>query len=329
MKNVLITGVNGQDGSLMADYLLKVTDYNIYGVIRKNSNMTNKINDKRFKLLEVDQFNKDIIDKIFLEIKPDYCINFASQNFYNDVWGNPSQTFEINAMLVLWLLDAIRNFMFKCKFIGMGSAEEFGDILYSPQDLKHPCNPKSPYSIGKYAARNLIDMYRERYNIYAIHCVLYNHEGTRRNERFITRKITKGLSKIKSDLMNNIDFEPIKVGNINIRKDWSDAEDFIEAIWLMLNQDKSRNYLLSSDETHSIKEFIDLACKYADINVEWKDDRLYSNDKIIVEIDKNLYRPIENYLLVGDSSETRKILNWQPKTSFEMLVKKMIDFDIK
>jgi GDPmannose 4,6-dehydratase len=197
--------------------------------------------------------------------------------------------------------------------------------------------PRSPYGASKCAARHLVKVYRESYNIFAIHCILFNHEGIRRGKEFVTRKITSNIARIKKQLDNNeIITEPLELGNINSIRDWSDSEDFVEAVWIMLNQNEPREYVLSSNEFHSVKEFLELSCEYAGLNVEWKNDTndetntvLLCNGQIIMKINSELYRLAEVELLFGDSNETRKALNWEPKISFNDLVKKMVEWDIK
>jgi GDPmannose 4,6-dehydratase len=211
-----------------------------------------------------------------------------------------------------------------------------GDVDYSPQDLKHPLKPRSPYGASKCAARHLVKVYRESYNLFAIHCILFNHEGIRRGKEFVTRKISSSIALIKKQINNNELITPLELGNINAIRDWSDSEDFVEAIWIMMNQKEPREYVLSSNEIHTVKEFIDLTCDYANLkNTEWEIDEenhlntvLKYNNNIIVKINPNFYRPAEVDLLYGDSTETRIAINWKPKTSFQQLVKKMIENDI-
>jgi GDPmannose 4,6-dehydratase len=179
-------------------------------------------------------------------------------------------------------------------------------------------------------------VYRESYNLFAIHCILFNHEGIRRGKEFVTRKITSNIARIKKELEEGKQVKPLELGNIYAIRDWSDSEDFVEAVWIMLNQPEPREYVLSSNEIHTVKEFIDLTCEYAGLNVEWKIDEeeplntvLVCDEKVILKINSDLYRPAEVELLYGDSTESRKALNWEPKVSFNELVKKMIDNDIR
>jgi GDPmannose 4,6-dehydratase len=340
VKKILITGVTGQDGSNMVRYLLNNTDLNIYGGIRrlsvKNHENINDIKNKRFNLVNLDITDQQSIINIVKKIKPDYVVNFAAQSFVGESWNTPVHTFTTNTLPIIYFLEAIREYVPKCRFYSAGSSEEMGDVDYSPQDLKHPMKPRSPYGASKCAARHLVKVYRESYDLFAIHCILFNHEGTKRGKEFVTRKISSNIARIKKEIENNQVIEPFELGNIYAIRDWSDSEDFVEAIWIMLNQEKPREYVLSSNEIHNVKEFIDLSCKYAGLNVEWEIDELnplnttllYKN-QVILKVNEDLYRPAEVELLYGDSTESRNALNWTPKTSFNELVKKMIENDIQ
>ena len=340
-KKILITGVTGQDGSNMVRFLLKNTDLVIYGAVRRlsvpNYDNINDIKDTRFKLINLDLLDQQSINNSVKKIRPDYIINFAAQSFVGESWNSPVSTFTTNTLPGIYFLESIKEFSPDCRFYSAGSSEEMGDIDYSPQDLKHPMKPRSPYGASKCAARHLVKVYRESYNIFAIHCILFNHEGIRRGKEFVTRKISSNIARIKKQLENGETIiEPLELGNINSIRDWSDSEDFVEAIWIMLNRDEPREYVLSSNEFHTVKEFLELTCEYAGLNVEWKIDsenevntELICNGQIIMKINPELYRLAEVELLFGDSTETRKVINWEPKVSFKELVKKMIDWDLK
>jgi len=338
-KKVLITGVTGQDGSNMVRFLLKNTKCEIYGAIRRLSvpNYENiaDIKNSRFKIIHLDLMDQQSIINNIRKIKPDYVINFAAQSFVGESWNSPIQTFTTNTLSVIYFLEAIKDFCPGCRFYSAGSSEEMGDVDYSPQDLKHPMKPRSPYGASKCAARHLVKVYRESYNLFAIHCILFNHEGIRRGREFVTRKITSNIARIKKELEMGEPVTPLELGNINSIRDWSDSEDFVEAVWIMLNQEYPREYVLSSNEIHSVKDFLELTCEYAGLDVEWKMDEenelntvLLHNGQVIMKIDPELYRPAEVELLYGDSIESRKALGWEPKTTFKELVKKMIEWDI-
>jgi GDPmannose 4,6-dehydratase len=345
-KTVVITGVTGQDGSHMADFLLKNTDYLVFGGVRRlsvyNHENIKHIKSDRFYLINFDLTDSHAISRTVEKLQPDYFINFAAQSFVASSWDFARQTWQTNSTSVLDILEAIRLYKPSCRLYQAGSSEEFGNVTYTPQDEKHPLRPRSPYGASKAASRQLIKVYRESYNLYAIQGWLFNHEGVRRGEEFVTRKITKNVARIYSAIKNNQDFIPLELGNIEAKRDWSDAEDFIDGVWMMLNQDvynKNYNgtpndYVFSSNETHTIKEFVEKAFHIAGINGKWIGENehiIYTteNNKTLVQINSKFYRPAEVELLLGDSSKARKELNWKPKISFDNLVKKMVEWDIE
>ena len=344
-KTVVITGVTGQDGSHMVDFLLKNTDLLIFGGVRRLSVYNHKnikhINSDRFHLINFDLTDSHAIARIVEKLQPDYFINFAAQSFVASSWDFARQTWATNSTSVLDILEAIRLYKPNCRLYQAGSSEEFGNVLYAPQDEKHPLRPRSPYGASKAASRQLIKVYRDSYNLYAIQGWLFNHEGTRRGEEFVTRKITKNVARIYHALKNNEEFLPLELGNMEAKRDWSDSEDFIEGVWMMLNQDiynKNYNgtpqeYVFSSNETHTIKEFVEKAFDIAGIKGNWigKNEHLMYvlNDKTLVQINPKFYRPAEVELLLGDSTKAREELGWLPKISFDNLIKKMVKSDIE
>lgn len=342
MKKVLITGVTGQDGSYLVDFILNNTNYEVYGVVRRSSNpnlknIQHNLNNKMFKLITADLSDSNSIDEIVKEVLPDYFINFAAQSFVGSSWQLPLQTFDATALGVIRCLEGIRKYAPSCRFYSAGSSEEMGDVIYSPQDLQHPIRPRSPYGAAKAAARHITKVYRESYNLFAIHSILYNHESERRGEEFVTRKITKNVARIYHAIKNSQEFIPLELGNLDAKRDWSHAQDFVEGIWLMMNQDKPKEYILSSNETHSIREFVEKAFKNAGINGYWigeKQDEKFitniNNKQIeIVRINSKFYRPAEVDLLLGNSKEARAELGWVPKISFDNLIEKMVKSDIE
>lgn len=365
MKKVIITGVTGQDGSFMADYLLKNTDHFIIAGIRRLSvpnhkNIQHLLDNPRFKLIDLDVADSTNTSLVIQEEKPDYFINFAANSFVGNSWAMPVNHFTTNCMSVLYQLEAIRKHAPQCRYYNAGSSEEFGDVVTVPQDESHPLRPRSPYGAAKASARHLVKVYRESYNLYAIQGWLFNHEGTRRGEEFVTRKITKAAARIKHAIENKLPFEPLELGNLDATRDWSDAEDFVDGVWRMLNQEKYwpsatssiipigqehkeiKEYVLSSNETHSIKEFVELAFEAAGIRGTWVGENLdtlyllpnadaeycdFASIKL-VKINPKFYRPAEVSVLFGDSNKARKELRWTPKTSFKELVDKMVKHDI-
>ena len=345
-KTIVITGVTGQDGSHMADFLLKNTDYLIFGGVRRlsvyNHENIKHIKSDRFYLINFDLSDPHAISRTVEKLQPDYFINFAAQSFVASSWDFARQTWQTNSTAVLDILEAIRLYKPSCRLYQAGSSEEFGNVQYTPQDENHPLKPRSPYGASKAASRQLVKVYRESYNIYAIQGWLFNHEGTRRGEEFVTRKITKNVARIHNAIKNNKQFKPLELGNIDAKRDWSDAEDFIEGVWMMLNQDEynknyngtPKEYIFSSDETHTIREFAEKAFAYAGIHGEWvgeKEHEVYlSKDKrVLIQINPKFYRPAEVEILLGTSDKARKELNWKPKISFDNLIKKMIENDIE
>ena len=271
MKKVLITGVTGQDGANMVEYLLENTDYEIIGMIRRVSNVNlfncRKFkNDKRFKFEYGDLSDTQSINQIVEKVKPDYFINFGANSYVGCSWQMPEQIFEVNTLGVLRCLEAIRKIKPSCRFYSAGSSEEWGNVDYSPQDMKHPLKPRSPYGASKASARHIVKVYRESYNLYAVHSILFNHEGTKRGEEFVTRKITKNVARIYHAIKNKQSFAPLELGNLDSKRDWSDSEDFVTGVWKMLNQEEPKDYILASDETHSIREFVEKAFNRAGID---------------------------------------------------------------
>jgi len=374
---VFVTGVTGQDGSHMVDYLLKEQKVFVIGGARRLSvenhhNIKHLENHPRFQLVNFDLTDSHSIYKLMEVSQADYFINFAAQSFVASSWDFARQTWQTNSTAVLDCLEAIRKVKPTCRFYNAGSSEEFGNVVYSPQDENHPMRPRSPYGASKVAARQLVKVYRESYGLYAVQGWLFNHEGTRRGTEFVTRKITQGVAKIKRALTKNQSFESIKLGNLDAKRDWSDAEDMVDAVWRMLNQDTYcplhqtennkyvdprkysgkelskyiKDYVVSSDVNHSIRDFVSESFKTAGIEGFWDYneeigignplaeefdyvDSLREQGYTLVEVDPKFYRPAEVDTLVGNSSLIRNELGWQPKTSFDQLVKKMVENDLK
>jgi len=356
-KTVFITGVTGQDGSHMVDYLLKNTDYMIFGgarrlSIKNHENIKHLEKEPRFKLVNFDLSDAHAINSIVKDLRIDYFINLAAQSYVGSSWDFPVQTWECNTTGVIHILEAIRQHRPNCRFYNAGSSEEHGNVAYVPQDENHPCRPRSPYGASKAAARHLVKVYRESYNLYAIQGLLFNHEGTRRGEEFVTRKITKGVARIKKALVENKNFDSIELGDVESKRDRSDEEDIVDGIWRMINQEtyhtdvvvkNLKEYVLSSNETHTIKEFVELAFKYAGIEGTWHGNgtgmefsisasaamKYQPVNSVLVKINTKFYRPAEVDLLLGNSNLARQELQWSPKISFNQLVEKMIRNDLK
>lgn len=338
-KKVLITGILGQDGANMTEYLLENTDNLIYGMQRRSGspnfhNIKNFIAHDRFSLVDGDLTDSVSINELVLRIQPDYLINFGANSFVGVSWDTPLSVFDINACGVIRCLEAIKKHQPDCRFYSAGSSEELGDVDYSPQDLKHPIKPRSPYGASKAAARHLVKVYRESYNLYAVHSILFNHEGPKRGAEFVTRKITKKVAEIFHKIKNNEKFEPLQLGNIDSRRDWSDSRDFMRGVWLMLNQDKPKDYVLASGETHSVKDFVSKGFSAAGIPGLWSGEglsakfRLFQENTIMAEINQKWFRPAEVNLLHGDASEAQKELGWKREISFDKMVEDMVKCDL-
>ena len=342
MKKVIITGVTGQVGSYMADFLLKFTDLEVYGAIRRLSVPNHKNIEKaklnpKFKLIEMDLTDEHSMFSVIQEIKPDYFINFAANSFVGNSWHMPANHFDVNALGVMRQLEAIRKICPDCKYYNAGSSEEFGDVAYSPQDLNHPPRPRSPYGASKVAARQIVKVWRDSYKLFAIQGYLFNHESERRGEEFVTRKISMNAARIKKELNEGKKPEPFDLGNIEAKRDWSHAYDFVRAVWLMLNEEKPKDYLLASGETHTVREFVEKAFEAAEIETHWHEEDNPINTKLIhtktgsilLNINKDFYRPAEVELLLGDPSEAQKDLHWEKSVDFTTLVRRMVVNDIE
>lgn len=343
MKKVIVTGVTGQVGSYMVDYLLANTDYKIYGAIRRlsvpNHRNIEHVNSDRFELVEMDLSDEHSIFATVQNIKPDFFINFAANSFVGNSWHMPVNHFDVNALGVMRQLEAIRKICPNCRYYNAGSSEEFGDVMYSPQDLNHPPRPRSPYGASKVAARQIVKVWRDSYNLFAIQGYLFNHESERRGEEFVTRKITINVARIaKSVHQGDADFKPLELGNVDAKRDWSHAEDFVVAVWLMLNQESPKDYLLASGETHTVREFVEIAFENAGIDGYWSGegvDEVYKSkgetslNVTLMKINPDFYRPAEVDLLLGDPSEAQKDLNWKKSVDFKSLVCRMCENDFK
>ena len=285
-------------------------------------------------MIDLDITDQANVDRVIAEEKPDYFINFAANSFVGVSWDMPLSVLDVNTGGVVRCLEAIRKFKPDCRFYSAGSSEEFGDVDYSPQDIKHPIKPRSPYGASKAAARHMVKVYRESYDLFAVHSILFNHEGMKRGREFVTRKITNKVAEIKHALDKKISFETLQLGNINSRRDWSDSRDFVEGVWLIMNQDKPKDYVLSSNKTHSVKEFVQKAFDFAGVPGLWSGKgmdekfRLFQENTVLAEINEKFYRPAEVDLLLGDSTPAREELGWKPKISLDKMIESMVEKDL-
>mgnify|MGYP006096385617 FL=1 len=332
-KKALITGINGQDGAYLSKLLLD-KGYKVYGTCRRSTSerftrlkilgVFDKVHLYDFDLLEVSN-----IQKIIKEIMPDEIYNLAAQSFVPSSFTVPIVTADINALGTLRILDAIHLINKKIKFYQASTSEMFGKVKEIPQNESTPFHPRSPYGVSKLFAHWITINYRESYNMYACCGILFNHESPLRGDEFVTKKITSTLSNIK-----NGSNEILNVGNIYAKRDWGFAGDYVEAMWLMLQQKKVDDYVISTGNTYLVKDFIDLTLTYLKFDYKWigkgLEQRVINNDtgKTLVKINKKFFRPAEVDLLIGNSNKAKKKLKWKPKTSIKKLVKLMVDHDL-
>ncbi len=339
MKKALITGITGQDGSYLAEFLLE-KGYEVYGMIRRKSvedySRIEHIKDK-IHFVSGDLEDQSSLDDIIRNVKPDEVYNLAAQSFVPTSFIQPVLTAEVTALGVLRVLEAIRRFYPEAKFYQASSSEMFGKVKEVPQKETTPFHPRSPYGVAKVYGHYITVNYRESYGLFACSGICFNHESPRRGIEFVTRKITYSLAKVLAGQQKSI-----VLGNLDARRDWGFAGDYVEAMWLMLQQPQPDDYVIATGETHSVREFVEEAFRVVGIEIEWDEakgrvkDILNKNiaknikkGDIVVEVSRDLYRPAEVDLLIGDSSKARKKLGWSPKTSFKQLVEIMVKEDLK
>ena len=332
MKKALITGITGQDGSYLADLLLE-KGYDVYGMVRRNST-------ENFERIEhirdsVKFVSGDLLDQMSLmtlirDIQPDEVYNLAAQSFVPTSWSQPVFTGEATAIGVTRMLEAIRYEKPDAKFYQASSSEMFGKVVEMPQSEKTPFYPRSPYGVAKVYGHFITVNYRESYGIFAVSGILFNHESPRRGKEFVTRKITDGVARIKFGLLDTLE-----LGNLDAKRDWGFAGDYVRMMWLMLQQDEAEDYVIGTGEAHSVREFVDLALKYAGFDIQWEGEGLNehcidkNSGKTIVRVSKEFFRPAEVNHLLANPKKAREKLGWQPKVSFDNLVQMMVDADIK
>ena len=316
MKTALITGISGMDGSQLADFLLE-KGYKVYGMERRSS-YVNNINTKHLEdqitMLTGDMTDQNSLFRCLKESNPDEVYNLAAQSFVGESWNTPEQTSNVTGLGVLRVLEAIREFNPKIKFYQASSSEMFGRMVENPANENTPFYPRSPYGVSKLYGHWITKNYRESYDMYACSGILFNHESERRGIEFVTRKISDGVAKIKLGLADHI-----TLGNLDAERDWGYAPDYVEAMWLMLQQNTPDDYVIATGEKHSIRDFLEASFNYIGIN-DWES---------YVKQDARFMRPAEVDVLRGDYTKANKELNWTPKTSFNELVKIMVDNDLK
>jgi len=321
-KKALVTGITGQDGSYLAELLLS-KGYEVHGIVRRASTFnTGRLDGiyedphsvgSRLFLRYGDLGDAGALARLIAEIQPDEIYNLAAQSHVRVSFDSPEYTADVTATGTVRLLEAVRQTGKKPRFYQASSSEMFGNAREKPQTETTPFHPRSPYGCSKVFAYWLTVNYRESYGLHASNGILFNHESPRRGETFVTRKITRSLAHIKAGLQDKL-----YLGNLDARRDWGYAKEYVEAMWLMLQQDKPDDYVIATGETHSVKEFLEAAFGYA--GLDWKKH---------VEIDPRYYRPTEIDESVGDGTKARRQLDWSPKTTFAELVKLMVDADIE
>lgn len=314
-KRALITGITGQDGSYLAEFLLE-QGYEVIGMLRRSST----VNFERIKHIQnrITLVSGDLLDEVSLiallrEHRPSEVYNLAAQSFVVTSWAQPVFTGEVTALGVTRILDAIRIVDPDIRFYQASSSEMFGKVVEVPQRESTPFYPRSPYGVAKVYGHWITVNYRESYGMYASSGILFNHESPRRGLEFVTRKITDAVARIKLGLA-----EELHLGNLEAQRDWGYAADYVKAMWLMLQQEKPDDYVVSTGKTHSVRRFCELAFGHVGLNYQ---------DYVVV--DERFMRPAEVDLLVGDPSKAQAVLGWQPETTFEELVQLMVDADLK
>jgi GDPmannose 4,6-dehydratase len=321
-KRALITGITGQDGSYLTELLLE-KGYQVFGIVRRSSSFnTDRIDhlyqdphepNTRLRLFYGDLNDSSSLNTILRRTEPDEIYNLGAQSHVRVSFDVPEYTGEVTGLGTVRLLEAIRDTGIRPKFYQASSSEVFGKAREIPQTEKTPFHPRSPYGCAKAYAYYITLNYRESYGLFAANGILFNHESERRGETFVSRKITRAATRIKLGLQKKL-----YLGNLEARRDWGYAKDYVEAMWLMLQAEEPDDYVISTGETHSVRDFLDKA--FGHLNLDWKK---------YVEIDPLYYRPAEVDMLLGDAAKARRVLGWEPKVTFEALVRLMVDYDLE
>ncbi|HNV45288.1 MAG TPA: GDP-mannose 4,6-dehydratase [Candidatus Woesebacteria bacterium] len=318
MKKAFITGITGQDGSYLAELLLE-EGYQVYGLTRRTSTQNfariqNIIHHPHLELVSGDLMDQHSLTFAIQKVQPDEVYNLAAQSFVQASWEQPILTGEFTAIGVARMLEAVRLAAPKAKFYQASSSEMFGKVREVPQNENTPFYPRSPYGVAKVYGHWITVNYRESYDMFAVSGILFNHESPRRGLEFVTRKISNGVARIKLGKQ-----ESIELGNLDAKRDWGYAKDYVKAMYLMLQQDQADDYVIATGETHSVQEFLELACQAAGLD-NWQ--KYYQHNP-------KYDRPAEVDVLIGDASKAKKVLNWEPSVSFEELVKIMVEADLR
>lgn len=339
MKKALITGITGQDGSYLAELLLS-KGYEVHGMIRRSSSFNTERIDHIYRdphesgvrmfLHYGDLNDASSINKVLRDVRPDEIYNLGAQSHVRVSFDIPEYTGEVDALGAVRLLEGIRETELNTKYYQASSSELFGKVAETPQKETTPFYPRSPYGCAKAYAYYITVNYRESYDLYACNGILFNHESPRRGETFVTRKITRAAARIKLGLQSCL-----YLGNLDAKRDWGYAGDYVEAMWLMLQQSAPEDYVIATGETHSVREFAEKVFAHLGMPLEWKGTGVHEKGidaetgNIVIEIDPKYFRPTEVDLLLGDPTKARQKLNWCPKVTFEGLVRMMVDADMK
>ncbi len=331
-KNALITGITGQDGSYLAELLLE-KGYNVYGIMRRKStidygNIKHLVD--KVTLIYADMTDLSSLISAMRISNADEVYNLAAQSFVATSWDSPISTAEIDALGVTNMLEAIKTVKPSARFYQASTSEMFGKVQEIPQRETTPFYPRSPYGVAKLYGHWITKNYRESFGLFACSGILFNHESERRGEEFVTRKITKAVARISKGLQ-----EYVELGNLNAKRDWGHSKDYVKAMWLMLQQENPDDYVVATGQTHPVREFVELAFKAANIEVEWhgENENEYAinkaNGKTVVKVNPKFYRPAEVELLIGSPEKAEKELGWKREISYEELVTRMVLNDIK
>jgi len=318
MKKAFITGITGQDGSYLAEFLLD-KGYKVYGLTRRTSTqnyarIAHIIHNPNLELVSGDLIDQHSLTFALRDIQPDEVYNLAAQSFVQASWKQPELTGQITALGVTRMVEAVRLGCPKAKFYQASSSEMFGKVREMPQNEETPFYPRSPYGVAKVYGHWITVNYRESYDLFAVSGILFNHESPRRGLEFVTRKIANAIARIKLGKQ-----EFVELGNLEAKRDWGYAKDYVEAMWLMLQQDKPEDFVVSTGETHSVKEFLQIACDVARID-DWQ---------AVTKHNPKFDRPAEVDTLIGDPSKAKKILGWEPSVDFRGLVKLMVEAELE
>ncbi len=339
MKKALITGITGQDGSYLAELLLD-KGYEVHGIIRRASTFNTQRIDHiyqdpheeniRLKLHYGDMTDSSNLSRLVEKINPDEIYNLAAQSHVGTSFEIPEYTTDVDAMGTLRLLDAIKESEVECKFYQASTSELYGEVQEIPQTEKTPFYPRSPYAAAKLYAYWIVKNYREAYDLFAVNGILFNHESPRRGKRFVTRKITRAVARITKGKQDKI-----YLGNMNAKRDWGYAKDYVKMMWMMLQHDTPEDFVIATGETHTVREFVEAAFSHVDVEIEWQgegvDEKGIDKDtgKVLVEVDPKYFRPTEVDLLIGDPSKAKEELGWEPEVKFKELVQLMVQSDLE